>query len=148
VATIVYIDMDDVLCDYTGAHRSAIDRNPGIKFPQSQYDFFRTLIAIDGAIEALLDLNKSEIYEPYILTAPSCKNPLCYTEKRLWIEDNLGFPFVNRLIICAHKNLLKGDILIDDNLVGRGQERFEGRLIHFGSKAFPDWKSVRKEMNV
>jgi len=43
---------------------------------------------------------------------------------------------------------LKGDILIDDNIKGKGQEIFEGRLIHFGSDQFPDLKSVRRELHL
>jgi 5'(3')-deoxyribonucleotidase len=60
----------------------------------------------------------------------------------------LGYNFVDRLIICSHKGLLKGDILIDDNDSGRGQEHFEGRLIHFGSPQCPDWASVRSTLNI
>jgi len=37
---IVYIDMDDVLCDYTTAFNNAIEKTPGIAFPQSQYGFY------------------------------------------------------------------------------------------------------------
>ena len=46
-------------------------------------------------------------------------NPLCYIEKRLWVEAHLGFDVVNRLIISAHKGLNKGHFLIDDNVEGR-----------------------------
>jgi 5'(3')-deoxyribonucleotidase len=47
-----------------------------------------------------------------------------------------------KLIISPNKGLLKGDILIDDIVEGKGQEHFEGELIHFGSAKFPDWESV------
>jgi 5'-nucleotidase len=40
--------------------------------------------------------------------------------------------------------LLKGDFLIDDYITGRGQEYFEGELIHFGSNQYPDRLSVRE----
>lgn len=95
-----------------------------------------------------MSLYHSAEYTPYILTAPSTKNPLSYTEKRVWVEEKLGFALVDRLIIYAHKGLLKGDILIDDNNSGRGQEHFEGRLIHFGGAQFPDWHSVRDELKI
>ncbi len=42
-----------------------------------------------------------------------------------------------KLIICSNKGLLKGDILIDDHISGRGQEFFEGKLIHFGQNEYP-----------
>lgn len=145
---IVYVDMDDVLCDFTGAYKTALASNPGIQFPQSQYGFFQKLEPIEWALDTLLDLYESEHYSPFILTAPSTRNPLSYTEKRVWIEERLGYTFVDRLIICAHKGLLKGDILIDDNKEGKGQEHFAGRLIHFGSTEFPDWKAVRSALRL
>lgn len=135
---IIYIDMDDVLCDFSGAHAKALAENPGIAFPQSQYGFYQKLRPLEGAIEAVKALIDSDTFTPYILTAPSTKNPFSYTEKRVWIEDHFGYDFVERLIICSNKGLLKGDILIDDNNSGRGQEHFEGKLIHFGTTQFPN----------
>jgi len=37
---IIYIDMDDVLCDYSRAFNKAIKETPTIAFPQSQYGFY------------------------------------------------------------------------------------------------------------
>ncbi len=145
---IVYIDMDDVLCDFTGAFNRAIEKSPQMTFPQSQYGFYQNLLPLAGAIESVLALHASKNYTPYILTAPSTKNPFSYTEKRVWVEEKLGEAFVERLIICSHKGLLKGDLLIDDNDCGRGQESFEGRLIHFGSAQFPDWEAINKALNI
>ncbi len=82
--------------------------------------------------------------EPFILTAPSLRNPHSYTEKRLWVEKHLGYEVVHRLIITAHKGLNRGHFLIDDHDSGKGQEYFEGELIKFGSDRFPDWPSVRR----
>ncbi|MBL4772483.1 MAG: hypothetical protein JKX98_02405, partial [Alcanivoracaceae bacterium] len=76
--------------------------------------------------------------------APSPLNPLSYTEKRNWIEKYFGINFVDRLILCMNKGLLKGEQLIDDYTEGRGQENFEGSLIQFGSKCFPDWKTINE----
>lgn len=140
--SIVYIDMDDVLCDFTGAYKLSRLQTPGVVFPQSQYGFFTNLVALPNAIESVKTLIRSESYDPYILTAPSVKNPLCYTEKRVWIEQKFGIEFVKKLIISPNKSLLKGDFLIDDNRSGKGQEGFEGELIHFGSDDFLNWISV------
>jgi 5'(3')-deoxyribonucleotidase len=145
---IIYVDMDDVLCDFSGAHKRALEKEPKMHYPQSQYGFFQKLPALEGAIDAMLELYTSDKYIPYILTAPSIRNPFSYAEKRVWIEENLGFPFVDRLILCPNKGLLKGDILIDDNQSGKGQENFDGRLIHFGSNQFPDWAAVLKELKI
>lgn len=142
----MYVDMDDVLCNYSEAFNKAIDKQPDIAYPQSQYGFFADLAPIDGAIEGITTLHKSEQYDVYILTAPSEYNPMCYTEKRKWVEEYLGMEFVKRLIISPHKHLNKGHFLIDDHTEGRGQDKFEGELIHFGSDAWPNWKSITNKL--
>ena len=139
---IVYIDMDDVLCDYRTAFNNAIEETPSIAFPQSQYGFYANLAPITGAIESVQKLINSEKFDPYILTAPSTRNPFSYTEKRVWIEKYFGIEFTEKLIISPNKGLLKGDILIDDLISGRGQENFEGKIMQFGSANYPDWKTV------
>lgn len=145
---VIFIDMDDVLADFSGAFEESIAKNPLVNFPQSQYGFYHRLRPLDGAIDAMTALYKSTQYTPYILTAPSTRNPFSYTEKRVWVEEQLGYHYVDRLIICSHKGLLRGDLLIDDNESGRGQEHFEGRLIHFGSLQFPNWTAVRSELKI
>ena len=145
---IIYIDMDDVLCDFTGESKKDLRLNPGIKYPQSQYGFFSKLSPLPGAIDSVIALLASNTYEPYILTAPSVKNPLCYTEKRVWVENHLGMEMVNRLIISPNKSLLKGEYLIDDNTEGRNQSQFEGTLLHFGTDKYPDWKAIRTYLEV
>lgn len=145
---IVFIDLDDTLCAYSLAHRAALERRPEVPYPQSLPGFFAGLEPISGAIEAVEALLASPCYDPYILTAPSVLNPLCYTEKRLWVEQHLGLDMTRKLIIALDKSLLRGDLLVDDFAEGRGQESFEGRLIHFGSANFPDWKAVRSELGI
>ncbi|MFK8163141.1 MAG: hypothetical protein AB8H12_11815 [Lewinella sp.] len=139
---IIYVDMDGVLCDFVAAHAEALAANPGILYPQSQYGFFRNLRPMPGAIAAMAALQHHPALEVYILTAPSIPNPLCYSEKREWVETHLGMEMVRRLIISPNKGLSKGDFLIDDHTKGRGQDMFEGRLIHFGSVEFPGWEEV------
>lgn len=145
---LIYIDMDDVLCDFTEAYKNALRINPGIEFPQSQYGFFQKLVPIKDSIQSVKILIDSDKYDPYILTAPSTRNPFSYLEKRVWIEEYFGYDFTKKLILCSNKALLKGDILIDDNISGRGQENFEGRLIHFGSSEYPNWKSIQIELGL
>ncbi len=140
----IYIDMDDVLCDFTKRRGEMLYKNPVMSYPQSQYGFYENLEPILGGINAMVYFLTDSSYDPYILTAPSVLNPLCYTEKRVWVEKYLGMEYVNRLIISPNKSLLKGDYLIDDCREGRGQEHFEGKLIHFGSDVFPDWQTTIK----
>lgn len=142
--TIVYIDMDDVMCDYSTSLRHAQQKYPCVPFPQSLPGFYVNLHPIAGAIKAVNQLR--ETFNVYVLTAPSTKNPLSYTEKRLWIENHFGYPFTERLIISPNKGLLKGDFLVDDNASGKGQENFEGELIQFGSQSFPDWPTVLQRL--
>lgn len=140
--TIIYIDMDDVLCNYTQAYKKALKTNSKIIFPQSQYGFFRNLNPKKNALKSTQYLMQQKIFDVYILTAPSVENPLCYSEKREWVEKHLGMEMVRRLIISPNKGLNIGDYLIDDHVSGRGQENFTGKLIHFGSKKYSNWKKV------
>jgi 5'(3')-deoxyribonucleotidase len=62
------------------------------------------------------------------------------------VQKHLGSdkdePAYKRLILTHHKNLNKGDFLIDDR-PNNGACDFEGELILFGSAEFPNWKAVR-----
>ncbi|MDQ8180388.1 hypothetical protein [Pelagicoccus sp. SDUM812005] len=137
---IIYVGMDDVLCDYSTAHDEALHLHPEVQFPQSIPGFFENLPAIDGAVDAVNELRKS--YDLYILTAPSTRNPTSYSEKRIWIEEHFDYELTKRLIICPNKGLLIGDFLIDDRSSGKGQENFKGQLIQFGSTGYRDWETV------
>lgn len=145
---IVYVDMDDVICDYSTAYRIALERCPEIAFPQSQCGFFQNLEPVVGAVDALNTMLSSSNYSPYILTAPSTRNPWSYTEKRMWVEKHLNNQYIERLIISSDKSLLKGSFLIDDNVKGKGQDRFLGSLIQFGGEKYPDWASVRNYLKI
>lgn len=138
----VYIDMDGVLCDFETAFARDKALFTDTTYPQSREGFYLNLSLIPGAQDAMNVLLTADNIDPFILTAPSIYNPLSYTEIRLWVEKHLGFKWVRRLIISPDKSLLKGDVLIDDHNSGRGQEEFEGRLLHFGSQQCPDWKTV------
>ena len=139
---IVYVDMDGVLCDFENAVDRARKTDPDELYPHSAAGFYRSLMPLPGALEAMDRMLSSPDLDLYILTAPSVYNPLCYTEKRLWVEDHLGFEMTKRLIISPDKSLLNGDVLIDDNVNGHGQDRFGGTLVQFGSEVYPNWKSI------
>ena len=129
----IYVDQDDVLCDWLGAWRKALADNPAQGFPQAGMDFFRKLEPLPWAVTGIKTLAE-EGHDVWILTRPAYMNPLCYTEKRLWVEDHLGLEWCERLILCPDKSLLKGDLLIDDtNWPG-----FEGKQIFFGKRNAQD----------
>lgn len=144
---IIYVDMDGVLCDFQKSYKTALTLNPEQIYPQSQIGFFKNLPPIKGAVKALEYLSSQKLFDVYILSAPSIKNPHSYTEKRLWVECYFGLEMVKKLIITNYKGLNEGDYLIDDFKQGRGQESFKGKIIHFGSDDFPDWEKVLTYFN-
>ena len=100
---------------------------------------------IDGAVEAFNELCFDEDYDVYILSTAPWNIPNSWTQKRLWAQKYLGKIVYKRLILCNHKNLLRGDILIDDR-TANGAGEFEGELIQFGTEKYPDWQTVIKHL--
>ena len=138
---IVYIDMDNVLVDFPSAfeyldeitlkkYEGRLDEVPGI---------FALMKPIEGAIEAFKKL--SEKYDVYILSTSPWNNPTAWSDKLEWVKKYLGDLAYKRLILTHHKNLNKGDYLIDDR-TKNGAGEFEGELILFGSEKFPNWNAV------
>ena len=145
----VFVDMDGVLCDFDNAHKEAIEKNPNIRYPQSQYGFFANLKPIPRAIEYYKLIRDVNNYDMRILTSPSVLNPMSYTEKRVWVEKYLGIEEAKKMILAPDKSLLIGDFLIDDYNYHKEskQHEFQGELIWFGSKEFEDWVAVGNYFN-
>jgi len=143
---IIYIDMDDTMCDFSRAAYEDIVSVPKIQYPQATFDFFRKLKPIPGVIEAFHKLEQK--YFVMILSKPSENNLLCYTDKAVWIRDHLGQEYINRLMLSCHKQFAKGAYLIDDfapewrREMPETGEKFDGEVLHFGSAKFPDWESI------
>ncbi len=135
----IYVDMDGTLCDFEKDFYRDLAVNPSIKYPQSQYRFWANLEPIPGAIEGFKKLE--EKYDVRILTAPSNKNIICYTEKAEWVRTHLGFDALKKLILTKDKSIAIGDYLIDDRTVN-GAAEFKGELIHIFTPKFPDWESI------
>jgi 5'-nucleotidase len=57
------------------------------------------------------------------------------------VKQYLGEPAWKRLIISHHKNLNRGDFLVDDRSKN-GAKDFTAEWIHFGTGKFPDWDTV------
>ena len=135
----LYIDLDDTLCKYSEAIKRVKQHSP-INYPQAEARFFENLEPMDEYIVSHLDTLRY-FFDIWILTAPSIMNPMSYTEKRVWVEENLGLEWCEKLIICHNKSLVKGDYLVDD-CGGKGQEEFEGEWIQFGVDRFKEWPDV------
>ena len=135
----IYVDMDDTLCDFVGQSERDRLANPAIRFPQATYGFFRKLKPLPNAIDSVHELEKMG-YDVWILTRPSVLNPMCYTDKRVWVEEHLGMEFCEKLILCPDKARVGdiGDYLIDDWC----WEGFKGEQIHFGYGDTSTWKQV------
>jgi len=92
-----------------------------------------------GAEEAMSYLN--EHHEVFIASTPPWSRIQVWADKRAWLER--WFPDLKRKLILTHrKDLLIGDVLIDDSSY-RGQPDFKGTWIWFGTKNYPrvvDWK--------
>jgi len=134
--------MDNVLVDFSSGiarldeetkkkYGESLDNVPGI---------FSLMNPMPEAIESFKKL--SELFDCYILSASPWKNPSASSDKFKWVQKYLPDAAYKRLILTHHKNLNKGDFLIDDRVNRRGADKFAGELIHFGSEKFPDWHSV------
>jgi 5'(3')-deoxyribonucleotidase len=140
---LVYIDLDGVVADFVSAMNAHPLRNelPFNKDPDTIPGLFRSLKPIESAISSVEKLLHSEKYEVYFLSTAPWNNPSAWTDKRLWLAEQFGDIINRRLILTHRKDLVKGDILIDDR-PNNGTKDFEGELIKFGSDEYPNWDSV------
>lgn len=137
----LYVDMDNVLVDFDGAVKQLSDET------RKEYEgriedvpgLFDMMKPMSRAIEAI-DILKDH-FDMYILSTAPWNNPTAWSDKVKWVQKYFGEVFYKRLIISHHKDLCKGDYLIDDR-VKNGAGEFEGELIQFGSERFPNWESV------
>ena len=138
---ILYVDMDNVLVDFASGiaqcdqatqteYEGRLDEVPGI---------FGKMKPMPNAIESYIELSKR--FDTYILSTSPWDNETAAVDKLRWVKKYLGKVAYKRLILSHHKNLNRGDYLIDDR-TKNGAGQFAGEHIHFGTDKFPDWKSV------
>lgn len=142
---ILYIDLDNTMVDFghriegldpvvVDKYRGRMDEAPGI---------FALMRSMPGAIEAFIEL--STLFDTYLLSTAPWRNPSGWQHKIEWVHEHLGSdedsPAYKRLILTHHKDLNRGDFLVDDR-PNNGAEHFEGEWIHFSSAEFPDWTAV------
>lgn len=142
---ILYFDMDNVLVDFQSGidrlseetktkYEGRLDDVPGI---------FGLMNPLPGAVEAVRLLSRH--FDVYILSTAPWKNISAWSDKAAWVQrlfgDDNDSPFYKRLILSHHKNLCRGDYLIDDR-PRHGAAEFEGEWIRFGDERFPDWTAV------
>ena len=122
----IFIDMDGVIADFEKAS-DEFQRIHGKTNRPDKWVDYRNLDVIEGAIEAVAKLNAD--HEVFIASTPPWTRPEVWGHKREWIGEH--FPYLKRKIILTHrKDLLIGDILIDDSRY-RGQPDFQGEWFWF-----------------
>ena len=139
--SILYIDLDNVLIDFQSGveqldadtlqqYTGRLDEVPGI---------YARMRPLPDALEAYQQL--SQVFDTYLIAAAP-RDPFSpATGKLQWVMQHLGATAYQRLILTHHKNLNKGDFLIDSR-TNDGATAFEGELLLFGSEEFPDWNSI------
>ena len=150
---ILYIDMDGVVADFDGKIKELC---PGLETSDEYPDYdvrslkvdalvaenpriFYDLKPIFESIEFVKDLMR--YYDVYFLSTPMWYIPESFSGKRVWLEKHFGEAAKKRLILTHRKDLVIGDFLIDDRLKN-GSENFKGKMIHFGSKSYPNWRET------
>lgn len=148
----IFVDMDEVIADTYGAHIELYntkydacltkeechgsevwqlvpeDRQDYVRKHATQEGFFIDLKVMPDSQEVMRELN--EKHELYIASA-AMQFPNSLREKTDWLDKHFPFiPWQNR-ILCGHKHILKGDVLIDDR--SYNLEAFDGRGIQFTS---------------
>ena len=121
----IYIDMDGVISDFDKA-----SMYPPVGSKKGRPDLWVDYLHLDiipGAEEAVEYLNKH--HAVFIASTPPWSRIQVWADKRAWLEQ--WFPDLKRKLILTHrKDLLIGDILIDDSRF-RGQPDFQGEWYWF-----------------
>eukprot|EP01042_Synura_sphagnicola_P001937 gene1937-2288_t len=128
----VLVDMDGVIVDWDTGFRAAWNSRSAIDRSKSYYmencveeyhreaellyhtkGFFENLPPVDGAVRALQDM-QDEGLRVLICSTPVLTSLYCAQEKINWVRQYLGESWLDKLILCADKAQVRGDILIDD----------------------------------
>ncbi|WP_299554481.1 5'(3')-deoxyribonucleotidase [Seonamhaeicola sp.] len=166
----IFVDMDDVLADTFGKHIAWYNRdfNQNLKrddiisgevydnVPEAHKEsvrqhawtpgFFTELEPLPGSIEVMEALYHR--HEVYVATAAT-QFPNSLKEKSIWLAKY--FPFIDwqHQIMCGHKFILRGDLLIDDRTYNL--EKFKGDTLLFtnphnstetGYKRVSNWEEI------
>jgi 5'(3')-deoxyribonucleotidase len=146
VKKIVYVDMDGTLVDFMSA-RPRVPDDVWLRYLGHEDDIpgiFALMDPMPHAIESYKEL--AGLFDTHILSTAPWANPTAWSDKLLWVRRHLDDVAHKRLILTHHKDLNRGDFLIDDRSERKGVGTFQGELVHFGSKRFPDWSAVMEHM--
>jgi 5'(3')-deoxyribonucleotidase len=110
---ILYVDMDNVLVDFPSGisllnesmrhdYTGRFDEVPGI---------FSLMSPMPNSIDSFKELSK--LFDTYVLSTAPWENPSAWSDKLLWVKNNLGSTAYKRLILSHHKNLNDGDYFLN-----------------------------------
>lgn len=147
IRKILYIDLDNTLVDF----QSGIDAlAPDVRARfsggyKNAPGIFALMRPLPGALEAYRQLASK--FDTYILSTAPWNNASAWHDKVLWVQKHLGLESeaiaYKRLILSHHKNLNRGDFLVDDR-DRNGAAEFEGEWLQLGvDPDFPDWAAVK-----
>jgi 5'(3')-deoxyribonucleotidase len=148
----IFVDMDEVMADTYGAHIEIYNaeyngtlntkkcqgtevwkmvpeaHQKSVRKHATRRGFFRDLKPIEHSIAILEQIaTKHDVY----IASAAMQFPNSLEEKSDWLDEHFSFiPWQNR-ILCGHKHILKGDVLIDDR--SYNLTNFDGRGILFTS---------------
>ncbi|QCX38949.1 5'(3')-deoxyribonucleotidase [Aureibaculum algae] len=148
----IFVDMDDVIADTYGKHIELYNKEHEKELSVNQISsgevwqnvpeihvesirahvvmpgFFRDLDVIEHSQEVMKALYDK--HEVYIATAAT-QFPSSLKEKSDWLDEHFPFITWQHRIMCGHKFILKGDLLIDDRTYNL--EKFDGDTLLFNS---------------
>ena len=118
---VVYVDLDDTLVNFMSGvkkcPKETVARYERDENGKNQYDnipgVFALMEPMTGAVEAFQWL--AEHFDTYILSTAPWNNPSAWCDKLEWVKRYLGDAAYKRLILSHHKDMLRGDYLIDDS---------------------------------
>jgi len=138
---IVFIDMDNVLVDFSSALQ--LQSKETLQMYEGRYDeiphLFGKMLPMPHALESYRRIAAK--YDTYILSTAPWLNPSAWYDKVMWVQRYLNDLAYKRLILTHHKNLCAGDYLIDDRR-HNGAGQFRGELLQFGLAPYATWEDV------
>ena len=143
----IYVDLDNTITDFMSGVETfspeerakyGVDAN-GKDHTDEIPGLFSRMKEIDGAVDGFKFL--AHHFDTYILSTAPWNNASAWRDKLEWVKEHLGDAAYKRLILSHHKDLLRGDYIIDDS-TKNGASEFQGTHIHFVQGEFKDWTAV------
>lgn len=141
---VVFLDMDGVMADFEAALPAGFGWDPPEMFVPG---FFRNLPVMAGAKEAIAALMADPTLDVYVGSKHTSKVTTCASEKMEWIKEHFP-PLLRKVVLVCDKGLLRGDVLVDDDLE-RWKGKFDGKFIHFDQrKPRESWERVVRDLSL